>query len=260
MADQESVREWIVALGLPALGVAMGLGVMGYANYWGGVILVYIAVGFLIADLWWVRFPALVRSIGTLVGIGCLVFFTTQVFAPAPLKVQVNVYSTAGYLPNQAGIRWNPQFGDLRIEISNPTERDYDNIDLTFEAGDLGGAVIMQMRQLSALPGVNLLADTASEPQPFKAAWLMGWSHHRKIKIPLISTEQQPTRRYRILCAKLPRKAIINLIGSIAILNSSRNGILPKQLFAKFHQPSDMRIVGGYIASNKPMWIDRSFQ
>ncbi len=126
-------------------------------SYVAGVAVVYCAFALCLAEFIWE--PALLRrpyqtQIG-LIGITfCLVTMFTigVVFVPAPLNFQ-SLASKSNYAPGTApaGIPWRSVFVELDFIATNPTDSDYDNIDLWVRPD----YPIAQIAQLSNLTDVS---------------------------------------------------------------------------------------------------------
>jgi hypothetical protein len=106
-----------------------------YYKYELGVALIYVSfvVGLaeIIYEPWLLQRKFIYQLGGVIIAFGLMYWFTESiVFVPAPL----NVYPFAMRNGNPAddqmvnGIKWNQHFTELEIVITNPTDRDYSNI------------------------------------------------------------------------------------------------------------------------------------
>jgi len=279
---ESQFRKWAIGLGLPALMFSIGMGLMGWVSFWVGVAFVYGALFWLGADWWKLSRTKRRRYIGTAVTGLVMAVLGYLVFRPAPLLAIVEIVGSE-YSAGQVagGITWGPGLGDLRVTLSNESDRDYNDLDIVLEVGQDQSELpqIIEIAQLSTIPNVSFttqpfsskhvhltlfdlkttmqveaLGTYGSSPESLLGKNEKGESKNIPITPP--SNEQLPSPRFRILCDKLPKHMDLKLIAAVAITNPpTLTGLLPTQLFAPFRSPSCVRVRIEYNASNRPISI-----
>jgi hypothetical protein len=271
---KSEMREWIVGLGLPGLCLGLGFGFMGILNFTLGVIVSYGAFLFLVWD--WMRLTRrkpVVKFIGCIVMAVIIAWFSWFVFRPSPLLIEIQQVGT-GYSGEAAGIQWLPDFGEIRIRLTNSTDRDYEDLDVDFESG----VEIMQMAQVSNWADVTfqpsppkpgeILLNPFEVKKPFEPSGatadeggisgLEGRDPHtgESSKLPVIPSANRPSSGYRIQCSKLPKHATLEFVAAIARLNPPIAGQLPGILFARLGSVKCMRLTGSYKSYNKELKVE----
>src|SRR2546425_2115913 len=151
-----------------------GIGIIGLLLGGSGIvfttpILFWWAAGFLwlgllawAVDVWfepnigrWLRWGGM-----ALILILCSAFTFGIAFYPAPLNVITTSYEGL-YKPGESiyGIKWDADMSDLRIDINNPTNRDYDHLDVTIALPVKDHLYIRDRRQITDVPNVNLMQN-----------------------------------------------------------------------------------------------------
>jgi hypothetical protein len=191
----------------------------------------------------------------------CTAFTFGIVLYDAPLQISPISYE-GNYKKGepQYGIVWDDDMSDLRIDIYNPTARDYEHLDLTIGIGQLG---IRDEQQVTKLSGVTFI------PKIHEV-------HLNLTDVDGKVTEErnQKVQFYnetRILCDKLPKHATLSLIFATSDFTPEarkatgppKNGIFivevmpPFRFWMRKRVPS-IRIVGDYSALNRPYKIDET--
>jgi hypothetical protein len=191
-------------------------------------------------------------------------------FYPARIVVQPVSYE-GDYKVGESeyGIVWSDDMSDLRVDLENPTERDYDHIDLTIAIGNL---LIRDQRQVTHIPNVTLI--------PFA----------HQVHINKVDENGKPTgeenrsmdaySQVRILCDKIPKKSTVGLILAVselspaaksAIIGDPSKGLKPGEshildIFVKppyrtyvRHRAEVVTVTGDFAVWNRPFHLDRAY-
>jgi hypothetical protein len=142
------------------LSVFAGLSLMRYYYSW-GVLIVYVGILFLLYEVcvepWLLKRPLPIQvCLIAVVLLLCDVFSIGIVGAQAPINFQSYAMRKGDYSPGTtiAGIAWDSHLTDLRVTLTNPTNDDYENLDVavqpdkwTYKAGLLNspGCDLLQM-------------------------------------------------------------------------------------------------------------------
>jgi hypothetical protein len=105
----------------------------GLGGFWPGVACVYVGFFLLAVDAWFEPdFSRILRiAISTVMVLGAVAFSKFIVFVDAPLNLSALV-TDATYPPGVKieGVDWDSSFTKLQVHINNPTDRNYENLDL----------------------------------------------------------------------------------------------------------------------------------
>jgi hypothetical protein len=148
---------------------------------------------------------------------------------------------TAGTL--LAGIVWNEQYVDVRVDITNG-ETDIQNLDFLVSLDTSIAAV----GQISQFPGVTAFPNN-SPP----ASWLQGTDeqgHPLSIPITPIPGTMRAAPVYRVRCSEVFANTVVHLVVASIAMNPVVNGQWPQQLFAPRRPPQKIRIKGTYETRN----------
>lgn len=257
-------------------------------SFWFGAFLFYFGMALLLAGLAHLFKRMLPRIIGVLAIALITAVLTSIVFRPAPLSEKVYL-AGSGYSGGQvaAGITWGSGEGDLRVTLTNPTGRDYSGLDLTLQVGQDNQRElpqIMAISQLSSVPGVSFTSQPfpmnhvhlsildlrqamklkgigiGSGQQGISPRYLYGTNPRGiPLKVPTISSPEEPSPSFRIQVSKLPEHTTLKIIAAVAITNPpDLKGHPPKRLFAPFHAPGCVMITGSYTVLNRPIRVKDS--
>lgn len=165
----------------------------------------------------------------------------------SPLKINSYIApGEANYPPgtNIAGIQWEKNYIDVRLNVRNEGTTAAQNIDLFVEFD----TSIAAMGQLSNVPDVNF--STGEMP----AVWLEGTDDQENaVTNPVVPVGQTISPVYRIFCPKLLAGEALKLVVASMALNPGEKGKLPQQLFAPRRKPQWVRVRGTYeMAEAKP--------
>jgi hypothetical protein len=128
------LRPWLIALGIiPALGLAMGVGMIGYQNFWLGCALVTSATLYLLFELLKPnsQFRLRQKVIGSSVLATIYGVFLWLIFVSAPLTVFIS--SEDGNYADGAdifGMKWHSNYSKLHMILTNESDFDYTNVDI----------------------------------------------------------------------------------------------------------------------------------
>jgi len=196
--------------------------------YWLGVICVYLGLLLFILEFVvdpWLRGKPLWRLTAVMaVSIGAVVFSVIVVFVSAPLTLDSYVHNS-DYLPGTsiAGIPWNSHLTDLRVWVTNPTEKDYGEAFITIRPdqwthkaaivtensgcrlNELGGDVISQS---SRHRGAGGEAKLTVHPE--------GGTYETEDSIGDTFDHFLTHGGYRLTCERFPAHFVIEIIFALA--------------------------------------------
>jgi len=216
---------------------------------------------------------------GSLVVAVLVVWFSCAiVLVSSPLKLAA-VLAQAEYLPGSVvgGIKWQPGVSDLRLFVENPSDEDYESVDLMFE---FGLPLIVGISYPGALNGVELIGDVTAEQidgggVSMRRPELTIESQGQKVSVPTI---QLATSQYRCRMVRLPKKSAAEVVIAVAQIDQKRTqniaSIMPmskpeepsghgvligpqgQPVFYKKARPHQVIVRGTYIASYRKRSID----
>jgi hypothetical protein len=175
-----------------------------------------------------------------------------------PDKLQITPYSFEGqYKSGDSvfGIIWRDDVSDLRIEVSNQSDRAFEHLDLTINVGMMS---IRGQQQISKVPGVSFEQQTPTLHLNFVDN--SGKQTNER------NIEMDGYNELRVGCDRLPKKTTIDLILAVSaltpqgmeVLKTGTTRILPPpfNLWMRKRAPT-INIKGDYSALNRPYEIDR---
>jgi hypothetical protein len=178
---------------------------------------------------------------GTLTAIATLGLIYWRLAIPVTLN-WTSTSNVGNYLAGTeiGGIKWEPQFSDLRVMITNPTDHDYDSFDFTVapdagiiragEVGSLGAKLISN----SKLQDVYSSGVDPTTGKPFQQHW-----------------DHFITGSYRILCDKIPHGLTLQLV----FATGDMNAILGYKTKA-----TKVHVYGTYHVFGRTVSIDKTIQ
>jgi hypothetical protein len=198
--------NWFRSAGVIAL--VSGLGSIFIAWwFWTGVALVYFGFLLLMVDLWLepdFRGKPRSRAVAALfIFLLITVFSWVMVFVDAPLPVRAMM--TDGDYPNGtviAGIAWRPEFTELNVDLENPTDKTYEDLNIVVRPTEAVAAIA----QITSVPGVSIedkynfasnTLDVDSQSRTSKA-----------VPLTLIATDAG----YRVRCPRLTGHSVLKLV------------------------------------------------
>lgn len=139
---------------------------------------------------------------------------------PLLTKFPINLFAIAndGNYPSGTrigGIDWSDRFVDLRVVITNETDLDYRDLDLTLKPDK----PVAEIGQLSNLPGVSF--SPVADPT-YSVVYIEG-ATGKQTTIPLVLIDSDSG--YRMRCGLLPRKGKLEIVLAVAeIIDFPRPG------------------------------------
>jgi hypothetical protein len=192
-----------------------------------------------------------------------LAFSLGIVLYPATLKITATCYE-GKYKQgeNIYGIEWDEGMSDLRVDIHNPTDRDYDHLDVVVIPE---GVLIRDQKQVTNIPGVSVLpvAHEVHLKYVDKSGALTSETNESNI----------PHDGVRVFCDRLPKKTTIGLILATSNQNPRIEGSTSKEngIHVGFVDPASpfliwvraransVRTVGEFSVLNRPFKSERSY-
>jgi hypothetical protein len=249
--------------------VLAGAGIISGISFTWSASFIYLGLVILVFDPWIepsLKPYPLWRSLFSLLFLGVVLTFTFGiVLYPAPLQV-VSVSYEGLYRTGDSvyGITWDETMSDLRIDVTNPTSRDYDHLDVVVTLGF--PVEIRDQRQITDVPGVSFLPVSHE-------------GHMESIgKDGNLTQEQNLTRsqhaytQVRVLCDRLPKNATMGLILATSKINPAEaKTVRPQDSVLLTHEdsiyehwvrarPATVSILGGYSVTNRPYKINQTLQ
>jgi hypothetical protein len=129
------------------------------------------------------------------------------VFVRGPLPVFAFV--TDGEYPEGqviAGIPWRPQFTELTVDIKNPTDRPYEDLDLVIRPTD----IIAAIAQKTSVPNVTFSDKNGITPELLDKNNQTG--NTKVVPLVLVGTDAG----YRMQCPRLPANTVIEVVIALA--------------------------------------------
>jgi len=145
------------------------------------------------------------------------------------------------------GIKWQSNYVDVRLIVTNAANVSLDNIDMRVQLDTSLAAV----SQLTTIPGVSIDSDQG----PVIPLTLEGVDPAGKpVALPFAPTGLQISPIYRIFCKQLPANRYIHLtLASVAMYPTTGRGAslrLPDKMFAAKRNPKFIRVTGHYETSS----------
>jgi hypothetical protein len=208
---------------------AVAAGVVGRimlpVQFWLGVVCIYVGLLAAIVDLWFetgLRGKPVWRIVGSVV-VGLFIYGFSQylVFVDAPLDVSGS--QTDGEYPMGtaiSGIQWRKEFTELNIEMVNPTDRVYEDLNLVIRPTE----PVVAVEQISRFPGISF-EDKNDLTTHLLDIPRQGDS--KAIPLDLLATDAG----YRMRCPRLPAHSTIKIEMALAniIWNPARPGNAPPE-------------------------------
>lgn len=192
-------RDWLVGLGVPALVFAICLPMTGYVNFWFGVSGAFLALCWGIWD--WLQlsktFPQYQRMFGVGVAALCAIFIGWIAFREAPLTVIVRPMQGDEVGADVGGIKWKPEYSDIRFLLLNKTDENYSDVDIILES-DL-------ITERIGFLGSFINCQTAPQAYAYKQKFphTLTWRPGEPPHTATVSSNQMLSSKNRIHCASI---------------------------------------------------------
>ncbi len=202
------------------------------------------ALSLVLAALQWFR-STMTRIISSVViGIAFLGFMIWRLSFPTTIE-WIATSNAGNYLPGTeiGGIKWEPQMADLRLSINNPTDHDYDSLDITV-APDTG---IMQAGELSVLGAKLIRNSIVSDVYGAGVDPTTGKEFRQHLDHFIASS-------YRILCDKIPHKISLQLVfatGNVNSLLGNKKPVTNVHVFGTYH------VFGRFVTVDRIIEIEK---
>lgn len=206
--EKASLFSWLRTAGIAAI-LLGGFGVFLEPHYfWIAALLLHLGLGLLIIDLWKQRDLQIISKVlASLFCLAILVSFNAFITFPGVPLAADGVLYTAQYPSNTklGNIQWSSRYSELRVFLKNPTEYDYENINVIVQPDK----PVVAVTQITPVEGVSEEANAPS-------------NHMEKIQLPSGGSTVIPlilvatNSGYRIRCSKLSPKQHIELLFAIA--------------------------------------------
>jgi hypothetical protein len=205
-SQAQKLVEASLDLGLLLLGIGLG-GLMQGPSFWLFVVFVYIGIACTAVGLYYkLRRRPSNRKLQWAVALSALLLLSLFtwffVIVPAPLTPDVYISweehapgSTVGPIE-----KWIYQGAELRVNFTNPSDTDYESVDLTISTDE----IIFGMGKVSGSSSCSFTPQLTSFQREIE---------HRLPGSYTNGLWSSPI--YRVTCDKLPRKSDLNLIAAI---------------------------------------------
>lgn len=205
-----AIVKWLRAAGIAA--ELFGWGGLVLAHwFWAGIVTIDLGFLFLALDIWYE--PDLsekwkIKLLVSAIVIGLAVAFTwSTVFEQAPLPVSAIVtdgeYSAGTVV---SGIDWSPEFTELDVDIQNPTDDAYEDLDV----------VIRPTSAVAAIAQVTNVPDVSFEDKDGISTHAVDYDtrtgNSRAMPLILLATDAG----YRVRCPHLPAHGDIKIVMALA--------------------------------------------
>jgi hypothetical protein len=245
--------------GVGFVGVAIGgAGIVLASYFWWFVALIYTSLLAGMLDIWLEKFAVRRKITLTIIVAALTLLFTLgYVWLHSPLEIgamsSLGEYAK-GYLVS--GIPWEPYYAELRIDFHNPTDRDYEDLDLVIRPTGLDTA---RVAQVTSIPGVWFQEDT-------NKVWIRRKdkeTRRTKERIMQLFSSSVPTR---IRCPRLPRKSSLQIVMAVVVTEPAmpdKPGT-PEQVFKAMAEAKrrveSVKIEAEYKSLQHPYSFGRVFQ
>ncbi len=250
------------------------------AFFWFAITLVYAGLALLIVDVQLEpSITARFRRIAQIVVVsGILLFSWKVVFVSAPLNFFA-LSTRVEYEPGTtiAGISWRPYFSEMDVSITNPTERNYEDLEL----------VITPDHPVAAIGQLSNLTDVSFEDNygVSERATIRDLSKQYAVALVLLATDAG----YKIHCGRIPPRSNLKLAMALVAIKEDTPGIdvssakIPedpvleqtlsppgvhywfghpaaKNIFSARPKSTKISIYGHYVAANRKHYVNTDVQ
>ena len=248
-----SIATYLRSLGL--IGILLGgAGMVLTGFFWCAAIFIYLGLGVALFDIWIAEdLPKWASGLFSVLVIALLGLFTAGiVMYPPSLEIVVHAadgdYSTG---QNIDGIDWKPGYSELRVALTNHSDRDYDNLDMRLRPDVWVARVV----QTSHLEGVSFPDEETSVMS------VVGHGIDPKTGKPVDQPFTMGPRNtgVRVRCDKVPRHSSLQLLIATMHPTSPITGA-PDVVPDKKVHTNQLHVVGDYMITWRPRHIDSIHQ
>jgi hypothetical protein len=192
-----------------------------------GVCAIYLAMIILVIEIWREvksQIPLRVSLIGLVFVIFC-VFSIRVVFRQAPVTLQSYAMKKGEYPAGTviAGIAWDSRLTDMRVVVTDPTDDDYDNLDVevqpdtwTYKAALLTNDSGCQLSKMPDTKAISVVLSSKGGTNKVTSVYTGGTFEGQDavgdIFLPLVSESG-----YRLRCGKLPAHFSVRVVFALAV-------------------------------------------
>lgn len=240
-----------------ALAVGAGIAIMVTdlwpSLYWYGVVLFYVGTASLARhiatdDAIFANHPS-VRKCAALIGLLAIFYLWSAKVVFVRASIGEEAVANIGDYPqgqNVSGIQWEDHFEDLRLHLTNNSDYDFRDMDisLTSDLWVMGG-----IEEDNVCSHIRLFQENSNKVK-IGDAWLGGTdSSGKPMTIPLGKPiDVTAPTGLRVICDTFPRHSTISLVIVLIAFNPGRNGVLEPSLFASKRLPNWISLEGDYRA------------
>lgn len=211
-ADLHPALAWFRSVGCISL-LAGGFGMTQARFFWWSVVLLYSGLVLLGLDLFFEpKVSRRFKIIGEVIILATLVAFSVEmVFVSAPIGC-ASILSYTDYSNGGApgGIEWKSWFGELDLMVSNPTDGNYDDVDIWVRP-DSPVAAIAQLSNLS---------DVSFEDYYAMTARMTAEDLSSKLSVPMFFLAT--TAGYKVHCGRIPPHSSLKIIMAVVDIKKPR--------------------------------------
>lgn len=232
-----------------------GGGLMQPATFTWGVVLVLVGFVLLALDLAFENIALNKKRIGIAAVLALGAIFVYKVLL-VPIPLDIGVVSILGAYPpgtKVAGVEWTTLYTDCRIHISNPSDNDYEDLDVSAST-DL---TILTARQITALPNVTITPGPDSQRLP--PVWPTGAvdKDGHPVVFPILRDQatMASAKTYRVYCQKLLHKSDLEIMLVLVNLHQpiekSTDAATILSAFGPRRGPNNYKLDGRFVALSR---------
>ena len=203
---------WCQSIGLVSI-LAGGFGMIQARFFWFPVASVYFGLLLIGVDLYFEPdLPSGFKAVcGAVVVAGLIGFSNCFVFVPAPINfssLASNIDYSSGAAPG--GIAWRPFFTELDLFVTNPSDGDYDDLDIWIRP-DSAVAAIAQLSNLLDVSFENYYGVTNR---------VISEDLSTNVRVPLVFLATDAG--YKVHCGRIPPKSSLRIVMAVVGIKKSK--------------------------------------
>jgi hypothetical protein len=195
------------------------------------------------------RHPRIRKSVAGFLFLIFVYYWSTKVVF-ASLPIQLDAQATIGDYPygmEIAGMKWNPRFSELRINLTNATDYDFKDVRLTVSS-DL---LIADLGQLeSVCEGFNKFSG-------IRGGYPELTDRNTGETSPALANSGSISHEERVVCGTFPHRSTVTLVVALLTYDMGKSAI-PSFPAAK-RLPAQCSIKGDYRALGRTRDLDSNF-